>query len=57
MVYLVGAAFVGVGYQPFMFMLLGLQIAFYSLMKREWAGEQVQNRPWLRDRAPEGAPA
>jgi len=57
MVYLVGAAFVGVGYQPFMFMLLGLQIAFYSLMKREWAGEQVQNRPWLREQPVQGAPA
>ncbi|MGB3797150.1 MAG: putative O-glycosylation ligase, exosortase A system-associated [Alteraurantiacibacter sp.] len=51
-VYLVGAAFVGVGYQPFMFMLLGLQIAFYSLMKRDWNGTQVENRPWLQNRQP-----
>ncbi len=57
MVYLVGAAFVCVGYQPFMFMLLGLQIAFYSLMKREWAGKQEQNRPWLREQPVQGAPA
>lgn len=48
-VYLVGAMFVGVGYQPFMFMLLGLQIAFYSLMQREWAGADVRKRPWLRE--------
>ncbi|GAA5055798.1 putative O-glycosylation ligase, exosortase A system-associated [Erythrobacter westpacificensis] len=57
LVYLVGAAFVGIGYQPFMFMLLGLQIAFYSLMKREWAGDAKPARPWLRERAPDGAPA
>lgn len=57
MVYLVGAMFVGVGYQPFMFMLLGLQIAFYSLMKREWAGKSVASRPWLRERPPVGAAA
>ncbi|MWV26542.1 DUF5935 domain-containing protein [Aurantiacibacter rhizosphaerae] len=56
-VYLVGALFVGVGYQPFMFMLLGLQIAFYSLMKREWAGSQADSRPWLKDKAPHGAAA
>lgn len=47
-VYLVGAMFVGVGYQPFMFMLLGLQIGLYSLMKREWAGGKAPARPWLR---------
>lgn len=60
-VYLVGALFVGVGYQPFMFMLLGLQIAFYSLMKREWAGETKEHRPWLKnqhgDDAAKGAAA
>ncbi|RIV83837.1 putative O-glycosylation ligase, exosortase A system-associated [Aurantiacibacter zhengii] len=55
-VYLVGAAFVGVGYQPFMFMLLGLQIAFYSLMKRDWAGVEQQPRPWLQGRT-QGQPA
>jgi len=57
MVYLVGAMFVGVGYQPFMFMLLGLQIAFYSLMRREWAGDETVNRPWLRGQAAQSAPA
>ncbi|WP_120077403.1 putative O-glycosylation ligase, exosortase A system-associated [Aurantiacibacter odishensis] len=56
-VYLVGAAFVGIGYQPFMFMLLGLQIAFYSLMKREWEGDAKPVRPWLREETPDGAPA
>ena len=57
LVYLVGAAFVGVGYQPFMFMLLGLQIAFYSLMKREWAGDTAPDRPWLRPQPRESAAA
>ncbi len=57
LVYLVGAAFVGVGYQPFMFMLLGLQIAFYSLMQKEWAGEEDQPRPWLRAGDAAGRPA
>ena len=56
LVYLVGAAFVGVGYQPFMFMLLGLQIAFYSLMKRDWAGVEQPPRPWLHGRT-QGQPA
>lgn len=54
-VYLVGALFVGVGYQPFMFMLLGLQIAFYSLMKRDWTDKTMQTRPWLQDRMHENA--
>lgn len=53
LIYLVGAAFVGVGYQPFMLMLLGLQIGFYSLMKREWAGQGRDPRPWMQGR--EGA--
>ncbi|MCB2065301.1 MAG: putative O-glycosylation ligase, exosortase A system-associated [Erythrobacter sp.] len=57
LVYLVGAAFVGVGYQPFMFMLLGLQIALYTLMQRDWSGQQGVARPWLRDAVPAGAPA
>ncbi|MFB0612122.1 putative O-glycosylation ligase, exosortase A system-associated [Aurantiacibacter poecillastricola] len=49
LVYLVGAVFVGVGYQPFMFMLLGLQIAFWSIMRREWTVEPVAPRPWQRE--------
>ncbi|WP_338241845.1 putative O-glycosylation ligase, exosortase A system-associated [Aurantiacibacter hainanensis] len=56
-IYLVGAMFVGVGYQPFMFMLLGLQIALYSLMKRDWAGVKTPERPWLRAQVAEKAPA
>ncbi len=33
-VYLVGALFIGVGYQPFMFKLVGLQIALSVIMQR-----------------------
>jgi probable O-glycosylation ligase (exosortase A-associated) len=54
LVYLVGALFVGVGYQPFIFMLLGLQIALYSNLQRDWRGQRAAARPWLRT---EGAPA
>ncbi|WAT17000.1 putative O-glycosylation ligase, exosortase A system-associated [Aurantiacibacter sp. MUD11] len=56
-VYLVGAVFVGVGYQPFMFMLLGLQIALYTLMKRDWKGTQEPHRPWLANRQAAEQPA
>ncbi|HYD24901.1 MAG TPA: putative O-glycosylation ligase, exosortase A system-associated [Croceibacterium sp.] len=34
LVYLVGAAFVGIAYQPFIFMLVGLQCALWSYVKR-----------------------
>ncbi|WP_435419296.1 putative O-glycosylation ligase, exosortase A system-associated [Parerythrobacter aurantius] len=33
-IYLVGAAFQGIGYQPFIMMLIGLQIAFHSYCRR-----------------------
>lgn len=34
LIYLVGAAFVGIAYQPFVFMLIGLQCALWSYVKR-----------------------
>ena len=34
LVYLVGALFVGIGYQPFLFMLIGLQCALWSYVRR-----------------------
>lgn len=34
-VYLVGAAFVGIAYQPFAYMIIGLQIALWSWCKRQ----------------------
>ena len=33
-IYLVGAAFQGIAYQPFIMLLIGLQIAFYSFCRR-----------------------
>ena len=33
-IYLVGAGFQGIAYQPFIMMLIGLQIAFYSYCQR-----------------------
>ena len=34
LVYLVGALFVGIAYQPFIFMLVGLQCALWSYVQR-----------------------
>ena len=34
MIYLVGGLFVGIAYQPFVFMLIGLQCALWSYLKR-----------------------
>jgi probable O-glycosylation ligase (exosortase A-associated) len=34
MIYLLGAAFVGIAYQPFMFMLVGLQCGLWSYVRR-----------------------
>lgn len=57
LVYLAGAVFIGVAYQPFMFMLLGLQIALSTLVRRHekpvWAGR----RPWQSAAPVEQAPA
>lgn len=47
-VYLVGAAFVGIGYQPFLFMLVGLQCALWSYVKRTEAPER---KVWSRRNA------
>jgi probable O-glycosylation ligase (exosortase A-associated) len=44
-VYLVGAAFVGIAYQPFLFMLVGLQCALWAFVRRT---EAVQVKPWKR---------
>lgn len=49
-VYLVGAAFVGIAYQPFLFMLIGLQCALWSYVKRTEAPER---KVWAR--RPDGA--
>lgn len=44
-VYLVGAAFVGIAYQPFLFMLVGLQCALWTYVKRT---EAPQVKAWAR---------
>lgn len=45
---LLGAAFIGVGYQPFMFMLLGLQIALASFVKRQAVSDAGSRKAWRR---------
>ncbi|MEO5706797.1 MAG: putative O-glycosylation ligase, exosortase A system-associated [Alteraurantiacibacter sp.] len=44
-VYLVGAVFVGIAYQPFLFMLIGLQCALWTYVKRT---ESKQTKAWAR---------
>ncbi len=60
-VYLVGALFVGVAFQPFIFMLIALQIALTSLVKRRTeeakAAERRLRRNARRDAIREAAPA
>ena len=45
-IYLVGALFIGVGFQPFVFMMVGLEIALYAVCRRNW--QEEPDRPWLR---------
>ena len=45
-VYLVGAMFIGVGFQPFVFMMVGLEIALYAICRRNWRA--APERPWLK---------
>jgi hypothetical protein len=54
-VYLVGALFVGIAYQPFIFMLIGLQCALWSYVNRT---EAVQRKAqFRRPRAEKALPA
>jgi len=46
-IYLVGALFVGIAFQPFIFMLIGVQIALTEHVRR---GRQEQRRPFLATR-------
>src|SRR5436190_1961774 len=48
--YLVGAAFVGIAYQPFIFMLIGLQCALWSYVKRT---ENVPKKASFRRHEPD----
>lgn len=49
-VYLVGAAFVGIAYQPFLFMLVGLQCALWAYVQRV-EGREARIRPPRRANA------
>ena len=51
LVYLVGAAFVGIAFQPFIFLLVGLQISLATLARRELAAAEVEVKPWLKGQA------
>jgi hypothetical protein len=42
LVYLAGGLFVGIAYQPFVFMLIGLQCALWSYLKRVEAPQRPQ---------------
>ena len=57
LVYLVGAVFIGVGYQPFMFMLLGLQIALSTIMARHRFAPAGPKSPATRGDTPREIPA
>ena len=50
LVYLVGAVFVGIAYQPFLFMLVGLQCALWSYVQR------VEGREWRARLTPRNRP-
>jgi len=50
LIYLVGALFVGIAYQPFIFMLLAVQIGFDSHVGRR--ERKDEGRGWQRDAAP-----
>jgi len=52
--YLVGAAFVGIAYQPFIFMLIGLQCALWAYVKRT---EDLPRKAHFRRRETGGAVA
>jgi O-antigen ligase len=61
-VYLVGALFVGIAFQPFIFMLIALQIALWTAVKRQEKarGRPGKPRPAARQApapAPQGSPA
>ncbi|RKF22543.1 putative O-glycosylation ligase, exosortase A system-associated [Altericroceibacterium spongiae] len=51
-VYLTGAAFVGIAYQPFAFMIVGMQCALWSYVRRvdreEIERARPHTQPWLR---------
>lgn len=51
LVYLAGALFIGIGYQPFIFMLLAIQIALATQVARVAGPAAGESRPWLKNQA------
>lgn len=56
-VFLVGAMFVGIGYQPFLFMLVGLQCALWSYVQRTEAPPAKARFKRPEPKPPEPSPA
>ena len=54
-IYLVGALFVGIAWQPFVYMLLAVQIGFDTIVRR--IDKKSGHEPWGRKHAAERAPA
>jgi probable O-glycosylation ligase (exosortase A-associated) len=54
-VYLVGGLFVGIAFQPFIFMLLGVQIGFDTLVRHK--DRQVKSEPWGKKKQAKSEPA
>ena len=51
LIYLVGATFQGIGYQPVMLMIVGLQIGLYSYVTRLDSAQRLAGRALVTDRA------
>ena len=54
LIYLVGAAFVGIAFQPFIYMLVGLEIGFDAYLRRRMVKVMVPFGPRLPDPTPQG---
>jgi probable O-glycosylation ligase (exosortase A-associated) len=55
LIYLVGSLFVGIAWQPFIYMLLAVQIGFDTLVTRR--SRATRKRPWGKKAAPGAVPA
>ncbi len=53
LIYLVGATFQGIGYQPVMLMIVGLQIGLYSYVQRLDSAQRLAGRALVTDRVPQ----
>ncbi|MEP6868698.1 MAG: putative O-glycosylation ligase, exosortase A system-associated, partial [Novosphingobium sp.] len=57
LVYLLGSFFIGIAYQPFILMLIGLQCGLFSYLKRTESAEHVTVRAPYRLKLPKAASA